>query len=328
MPQYRLGQGAHVELGRELAKAGEGRVTEVQRHPEWVAKIFHTTFTGITSQQELHRKQEGLDRKRAKVAAMVKSKPDGWRDDNKHVVLAWPHDILLDGSTVAGFVMPKIDLSDVLELHQVSNPSDRRKPMPKGPQWSRSLNFQHLAYIAVNLATAVETAHHGGAIIGDFNERNVLVAPTTQVTLVDCDSMQFRLGSSVYPCEVGRPEYTAPEIQNADLRATARTPDSDLFALAVHIYSLLFDGAHPFQAGDWRGGGERPGAVERIKKGYYSGGPHSPIRPMRTALPMSFLPADILALFERAFVAGIKSPQLRPTPAQWRTALLKMIRGL
>lgn len=328
MPRYRLGSGRAVELGRELASAGEGRVTDVVGQPKLVAKIFHTEFVGVAGPADLRRKQAGLARKRSKVAAMVKQKPVGWRDGSGHVVLAWPEDVLLEGSTIVGFVMPKIDLSDVLELHQVANPSDRADPMPNGPQWGRGVNFRHLSHIALNLAAAVGTAHIGGAVIGDFNERNVLVKPTTLVTLVDCDSMQVRQGNDIYLCEVGRPEFTAPELQGADTRTVVRTPASDLFALAIHIYMLLLDGAHPFQAGEWTGRGERPGAAQRIKRGYYSGGPKSPVRPMRSALPMTFLPPDILTLFEKAFNVGVNNPEARPTGADWRVALTKMIKTL
>lgn len=328
MSRLRLGSGGTVELGRVLASAGEGRITDVEGHPEWVAKIFHTTFPGVTSRDDLQRKQDGLARKREKVAAMVSHKPAGWKDSTDHVVLAWPHEKLTDSTDVIGFVMPKLDLSNVLELHQIANPSDRAAPMPKGPQWAKNLNFRHLSNIALNLSAAVETAHRGGALIGDFNERNVLVDNRTQVTLVDCDSMQYREGSRIFLCEVGRPEFTAPELQGVDLRKTARKEESDLFALAIHIYMLLLDGAHPFQAGEWSGRGERPSPVERIRAGYYSGGAKSPVKPMRTALPMHFLPDYVLALFERAFRLGVKDPSIRPTALEWRNALSKMIRTL
>jgi hypothetical protein len=49
------------------------------------------------------------------------------------------------------------------------------------------------------------------------------------------------------------------------------------------------------------------------------------LRPMRTALPMSFLPPDVLALFERAFVGGLRDPGVRPAGAEWRAVLTRMI---
>lgn len=324
--QFRLGAGPRVSLGLELKSAGEGRITEVAGHPEWVAKIFHTTFTGVANDRDLHEKRERLNRKREKVPVLVANRPPGWRDASGHVVLAWPSEVLLEGRTVVGFVMPKVDLSDAVELHQVSNTSDRADPMPLGPQWVRNVNFRHLVYIARNLSAAVGAAHLTGAVIGDFNERNVLVAPTTQVSLVDCDSMQIRKGSTIYPCELARPEYTAPELQRT--KTPVMTPESDFFALAVHIYSLLMDGAHPFQGGTWSGAGERPGAVERIKLGYYSGGPNSPVSPMPSALPMSFLPPFVLDLFERAFAGGMRTPSRRPSTLEWGDALTRLLKTL
>ena len=51
--------------------------------------------------------------------------------------------------------------------------------------------------------------------------------------LIDCDSFQIPgpPGHQPYPCVVGSPEYTAPEID--DFRRQFRSQDSDNFALAV-----------------------------------------------------------------------------------------------
>lgn len=171
-----------------------------------------------------------------------------------------------------------------LEIHQITSASDRAHPRPSMPQWGRGFNFRYLSHTAMNLASAVETAHSGGAVLGDFNERNILVTDTTQVSLVDCDSMQFTQNGRTYLCEVGRPEYTAPELQGRD--------------------------------SEWQGRGERPGAVERIKNGYYSGGPKSPVKPMRTAPPPTILPQDLRELIDRALGTGATDPNRRPKPAR------------
>ena len=55
----------------------------------------------------------------------------------------------------------------------------------------RHASWLHLVNVAANLCLAVENVHHVDAVIGDFQERNILVNDTTRVTLVDCDSMQF-----------------------------------------------------------------------------------------------------------------------------------------
>jgi DNA-binding helix-hairpin-helix protein with protein kinase domain len=103
---------------------------------------------------------------------------------------------------------------------------------------------------------AVEVVHRGDAVIGDFQERNILVADTTRVTLVDCDSMQFTdTAGRQYPSPLGRLEFTAPELAGLDLRLAPREQSSDLFALAEHIHLLPMAGNHPFMRGTWTGPG-------------------------------------------------------------------------
>ena len=73
--------------------------------------------------------------------------------------------------------------------------------------------------MAANLCLAVDTVHRVDAVIGDFQERNILVNDTTRVTLVDCDSMQFTgADGHQFLCGVGRPEFTAPELAGVDCR--------------------------------------------------------------------------------------------------------------
>ena len=53
--------------------------------------------------------------------------------------------------------------------------------MTKHPTWS------HLVNVAANLCLALESVHRVDAVIGEFQERSILVSDTTRVTLVDCD---------------------------------------------------------------------------------------------------------------------------------------------
>ena len=72
--------------------------------------------------------------------------------------------------------------------------------------------------------------------------------------LVDADSYHYVTEEKVYRCEVGLADYMAPEIQkklgngrtlrNAPL--PTYTKQTDLFALAVHVFCLLMNGCHPF----------------------------------------------------------------------------------
>ena len=151
------------------------------------------------------------------------------------------------------------------------------------------------------------------------------MSDTTEVTLVDCDSMQFtdRSGRR-FLCGVGRPEFTAPELVGADLRSHPREKASDLFALAAHIHQLLMAGNHPFLRGIWIGSGDHPDVLTLAKSGQWAGGPGSGLGIHPLAPPLSLLPAKIQHLFERAFTEGARDPSSRPTAWEWRDALLSI----
>lgn len=305
----RLDTGEPVTLGAVLAKAGEGTIHDVVGRPDWAAKVFHSTLAG-------------LDGKLAKVTAMVRSVPPGVTQPNGFVVLTWPLHTVSDDAGPVGYVMPKIDTANAVEIHALSNPSNRADPPPNAPQWTRRATWEHLVNVAANLCLAAEVVHRVDAVIGDFQERNILVADTTEVTLVDCDSMQFiDAAGHQFLCRVGRPEFTAPELANLDLSMQARDQASDLFALAVHIHLLLMAGNHPFLRGEWAGAGEQPTALALARSGFWAGGPSSPLRTHPLAPPVTFLPGEIQQLFVRAFSHGAHDAQLRPSAAEWRAAL-------
>jgi DNA-binding helix-hairpin-helix protein with protein kinase domain len=305
----RLGGGIGVRLGAVLARAGEGTIQEVVGHPEWVAKVFHPDLKDRAA-------------KCAKVAAMIESPPLGAVQADGFVVLTWPlHLVDGDGGPV-GYIMRRVDTSDAVEIHTVSNPSNRLNPLASAPQWTPHVTWLHLVNVAANLCLAVDVVHRVDAVIGDFQERNILVNDTTRVTLVDCDSMQFTdAAGHQFLCGVGRPEFTAPELAGVSLAVTARRKPSDLFALAVHIHLLLMAGNHPFLRGQWTGGGEQPDAMTLAKAGHWAGGPGSPLRTHPLAPPVNFLPDNIQRLFVRAFTDGARDPSNRPSAAEWRTAL-------
>ncbi|CAM3655540.1 hypothetical protein H7J08_08610 [Mycobacterium frederiksbergense] len=219
--------------------------------------------------------------------------------------------------------MPRIDTDTAVEIHALSNPASRANPLQNSPQWPARATWNHLLTVAVNLCVAVDAVHAVDAVIGDFQERNILVADTCRVTLVDCDSMQF-IGSAgqIYTCAVGRPEFSAPELMNKDLATYLRDTQSDLFTLAIHIYLLLMAGNHPFLRGNWLGAGEQPGAMELATTGDWAGGKNSRLQSHPLAPPITFLPIPIQELFARAFTQGAAEPHARPNAAEWHAALI------
>ncbi len=302
-----------IELGPVLARAGEGTVYEVIGRPDWVAKVFHPELTDLSSKIQ-------------KVAAMVGSpQPAGSVQSDGFVVLTWPLQILRRDGVAVGYVMHRIDTATAVEIHGISNPSTRAEPMPSAPQWTVHATWHHLVSVAANLCLAVQAVHRVDAVIGDFQERNILVNDTTRVSLVDCDSMQFTDGHGHrFLCGIGRPEFTAPELAGTDLRVTARDKPSDLFALAVHIHLLLMGGNHPFLRGSWTGEGPQPDAMTLARSGDWAGGPGSRLKSHPLAPSVGFLPDEICRLFARAFTVGARDPAQRPRAAEWRASLLRV----
>jgi DNA-binding helix-hairpin-helix protein with protein kinase domain len=277
-----------------------------------VAKIFHGGLTALS---------EKLD----KVAAMVDHPPSGAVQSDGFVVLTWPEEIVSKAGRPVGYVMRRIDTAMSVEIHTISNPFHRTNPLPGAAQWTANATWAHLVSVAANLCLAMQVVHAVNAVIGDFQERNILVSDTTRVTLVDCDSMQFTAPTGrQFLCGVARPEYTAPELAKMNLRTDARGKPSDLFALAVHIYQLLMGGNHPFMRGVWEGPGEQPPALELAKSGWWAGGPGSLLSSHPLTPPLSFLPTAVESLFVRAFTEGARNPGIRPTADEWRRALLNI----
>jgi DNA-binding helix-hairpin-helix protein with protein kinase domain len=294
-------------IDSRIAVGGEGAIYKMAEPAGQVLKHYLP--------QVLARKGDMLA---AKVQAMVDNPPDDPTASQGHVSLAWPQALVLDrGGHFAGYLMAWIDTASSVELHMVSNPADRKRG-PKTPPWVGGFTWEYLLRVATNLASATQALHDAGYVIGDFNERNVLVRNNALVTLVDCDSMQVPGPSGTsFLCEVFRPEFTAPELLHADLSQQMRTPESDRFALAVHIYQLLMEGRHPF-AGMWlHGAGDKPERHKLAELGLFVQKGDKRLTPQAGTPPFGIFTDDVRRLFLRAFVDGAKDPTARPSGLEW-----------
>ena len=307
--QLRCASAADFTVGKLLAQGGLGFVYEVAEDPAVVLKQI--------KREVLARSPELPER----VRAMIANRPAGWLERTGHVVLAWPSDIALDGSCFVGFLMPRIDMNAAVELHNVANPSDRHDRTLRAPDWLTGFTWHYHLRVAANLALATAMLHDRGYVIGDFNERNVLVTDEARVTLVDCDSMQVpNRDGAPFLCTVGVPDFTAPELRRVDLATTQRRPSSDAFALAVHLHQLLLHNAHPFD-GRWQGPGDKPGRTELAARGIYVHAAHQLLSPPDGTIGFDVLPKGLRNLFVRAFVDGARDPASRPTGGEWKAAL-------
>ena len=292
-PTYTDGQGSPLRLapGKPLGVGGEGRVCAVEGQPALVAKVYHQP-------------PDPLRARKLSVMAGLGTPP-------LRAVCAWPQEVLLDGPQVAGLLLPRLDLTRARPIHDLTGPASRLRHFPEA-------DYRFLVRAARNLAAAVATVHAHGQVIGDLNPSNVYVTQQATVTLIDTDSFQVTAAGERFPCPVGTPEFTPPELQGQDLSRTPRTPDHDAFGLATFIFQLLFLGQYP-----WAGvyaDGRHMAMPEAIRAGHFAWGAGAArvgLRPPPGAPPLDSLPDELAELFEAAFSG--QTP--RPTAADWVAAL-------
>ena len=283
-------QGRRVSIGAELGRGGEATVYSVEGKPELVAKIYH----------------QRPDAERAeKLSQMVKL-----QRESLLALSAWPMGTLrtADRSTV-GFLMKNV--SRFKDIHLLYSPKSRTREFPPKANW------RFLIHTASNIARAFAAIHDEGHVIGDVNQSNVRVSPETAiVNLIDCDSFQISTNGKIYPCEVGVPLYTPPELQNTEFREVIRTANHDNFGLAVLIFHLLFMGRHPF-AGKYFGHGEMPieKAIAEQRFAFAKDQQRTQMLPPPACITLAHLPEEIGELFTRAFSSDCGSG--RPNGRQW-----------
>lgn len=302
-------QGKRYRLEGPFARGGEATIWRVRGNPQVVAKVYHKP----TEQRE------------AKLLAMLAAPP---AQPRSHLAIAWPTELLyrkegwLKPRMFAGYLMPCIVQSD--KLFNFYHPLRRRQLYPR-------CNWRHLHRIAHNLAVAVDAVNTAGHVVGDLNEGNILVDPNTVlVTLVDSDSFQIGAGNGgAFPCVVGKPEYTAPELQRAHLAEVYRTNVHDRFGLSVLIFQLLMDGCSPF-AGVLSGGV----SVERIdlhciRKGLFPYlNSQTEVKPPPYGPPLNILCPEVRDAFVTTFRDGYRDPSSRISARKWQRILLDAEKSL
>lgn len=289
---------------------GEGAVYQIAKMPDMVAKIFEP--------------EKRTGERRRKVSYMVENPvPAAVKEQ-----VAWPEDVLYENGRFVGYVMRKVRGGEVLNVIN-------------GPKYD-SMSWKNRVIIANNLCSAVVAVHASGHVVGDMNPKNILVNPKTlHVTLIDVDSYHIvnQKNRNVYRCCVGIGEYIAPEllektkngVEFGDVELPSFTEETDHFALAVHIFTLLMGGYHPFSCRRMETATAStvcPRKQENILSGfspYFD--PNSKLGIPKKSPKLDTLPPNLQELFRTAFVDGYKNPRRRPDADRWRAALLTLRTG-
>ena len=295
---------------KPVKSGGEGEIHDVIGRPGIVAKIYKP---GRATPEKEH-----------KLIKMVAFPPDAAVLEQ----IAWPQDVLYDNGLFAGFIMPKMNINEELNVIYEYGASAKYPQMT----WSNKIT------IAQNLCAVLFSIHESGHVCGDLNPKNISVNPGTgHIIFLDTDSYHIRDGKHTYRCDVGIPEYLPPEVQQK-MRgginlATASLPTfteyTDCFALAVHIFQLLMNGVHPFACAiiPSQSSVVAPQPADGILRGDCPFLQSIPgVRIPAYAPHIDILPDDIAILFENAFITGHSNPAARPAPLEWHGAL-KNLRG-
>ncbi len=280
-----------VSVAELIGKGGEGEVYAIKGRSGQAVKIYNT---GLRANRE--------DKIRVMVGEGLAVKTD---------LVAYPSEVVTDRrGNFLGFVMRLV--SDYRPLHELYSPKSRQRHFPKS-------DCRFIVHAALNVARAVGRVHQTGCVIGDLNHSGVLVAQDGTVALIDADSFQFSLNGRSYPCVVGVPDFTPPELHGKNLASVQRTIEHDNFGLAVAIFHLLFMGRHPY-AGRYKGPDISIGEAIAQNRFAFSLTRQAATQttPPPGAPTLDIFPDSISRAFENAF--GL-TPGARPSALDWIQAL-------
>lgn len=279
MQQLRQSSGDIIILGNKLGDGSEGNVFAVAGRDDVVAKIYHPNRITPAHFKKLH--------------GMLATPPEDVTRHTplKHISFAWPQALVLDGTREVGYLMPRIQI--VNPLWHLIQPRLRQ-------QYHGQLNHRHFYRTARNLALAIELLHNKNIVIGDVNATNILFNHDALVTFIDCETMQVTMADGVvHRCDVGRPEYTPPELHDITLFSEVdRTTSHDAFGLAVLIFQLLMQGYHPFYGHAKPGTPDVPMAhIHCIRQRIFPYVENQAYDPPIVAPPFNTLPPSLQTLF-------------------------------
>jgi DNA-binding helix-hairpin-helix protein with protein kinase domain len=252
-----------------------------------------------------------------RLLAMLQLPPRNWGGDRSdHLHLTWPMERVLDGQgATVGCVLARMPRDTNAQLANLFHPPTRVELL-EAPTWLQML------VIARRIARVVDMLHQADVVIGDLSERNIMVSRSALVTVIDCDSMKVvdpRTGRT-YSATRTTLDCSAPEILESRGGQTAVSEMSDRFSLAILLCQVMMEGAHPFEGLPRVGDGDGSAVHNIPLQNNWITHPEG-FQPYRERIPVEVLPPAVLDLARRCFDEGHRNPELRPSAAEWHTAL-------
>lgn len=269
-------QSGPLTLQSAISEGGEGIIYRTA-HPERICKVYF---------------QERLTKDRqAKLERMVtRPSPDP--------MICWPVELVRNAhGEFVGYLMP-------LAQGETFNLSIFKKPLLQAmfPHWDR----RHLVQLAITTLRLIKKLHALNVLMGDINPNNFMVRSEKEVYVVDTDSFQIE----GFPCPVGTPHFTPPELIGRSYSDFLRTPEHEAFAVATLLFMILFPGKPPYSG---QGGGDVIESIQKHKFPYVTEEGENSIRPFG---PYRFIWSHLHPLLKQDFRAifydGKRVPEGHP----------------
>lgn len=307
---YQLSNRNIIELKQNpLGKGGEGEVYEITNPPNYHSKVAKIFFKDKRTQE---RKQ--------KLEYLIHNPPQ--IEDNGHIFLIWPLELIYENNDFVGFVMPK---AEGIDLEVLGDDSFLQYPEYQNLGWEKfafsNPNFMIIRLqIAYNVCAAVAAVHAKKEyVLVDLKPTNIKINQQGLISIIDLDSIQVvKNGRLLYSSKVATPEYSPPEANNTNVKKESW----DRFSLAVILYRILV-GIHPFSGTLKPPHDNLTLFQDLIQKGFYPHGKNKDkFEKIHDAhyLLQRYSP-EINEMFKKVFDDYLFQPDQRPSAKEWANVL-------
>ena len=209
-------------IGEVIGNGAEGVVYSIRN-----MKNINTSSTTVC---KIYKKNKLVSHRLDKLKLMVKNQI------NSHGI-CWPKSIVYNSNKEpVGYIMKKAQ-GNILKKRLFAHPKIFEEKLSG---WDRA----NLVTVCLNILSAVNLLHKHNVLLGDISGSNILVTDQCETFIVDTDSFQIE----GYPCPVGNPEFTPPEIQKKEFGTFLRTKENEDFSLATLLFMILMCGKHPYSS--------------------------------------------------------------------------------
>ncbi len=304
-----LSDGSQIQLSdKPLGKGGEGEVYEI-KSPSHYTNHVAKKYKNPTPEREQKLKH-------------LKDNPPQI-EENGHIFLIWPLDILYDNGKFIGFIMPR---AEGIELELLCDDEFLNYPEYQGSVWEKFAFSQPNSLIkrlkiARNICAAVAAVHaKKDYVLVDLKPQNIIITDKGLISIIDLDSIQVtEKGKLLFESRVATPEYSPPEVSQ---KPKIKDEYWDRFSLAVILYRFLV-GIHPF-SGSLKPPHDKITVYEElIKNGFY---PHGKNKDKFAVINDTHnnlfnYPDSVVDTFKKAFNDYLFQPDKRPSAVEWCNAL-------